>query len=1082
MRRIPEQDSPLKAVAFVLCTAGSLLLCRPASAQHWSDGLLPGADWAAAKAQFDSTWTDSLPARGKGFMPFMRWWHFARTRWAYDQANPEAFRSDAPWFATAEERAGRNARITPLPEIWSPATPSGLPLHNGAGRVNRVVIDPSDTSRWIACAPSGGLWQSLNSGLDWELLGTEDWAGMGVSDMAFHPSDPDRFLVATGDGDFGSAYGIGLMQTLNAGATWEPTGLVFSLSETHTVSRVHRKAGNPEHILVATTDGVWLSLNDGQDFERTLEGNCSDLLPHPEDSAVWHAALRPGELYRSLDGGESWMPAMGLPGSAGVSRYALATSPAAPEQVWAISARYSTQGLEGVYLSIDSGGTYTELSGVPNLLGYTVEGIDFGGQGFYDLALAVDPMDPDHVVAGGINLWETRDGGADWSCIGHWFGGDSIPAVHADHHAVTFLSGSDDLLSAHDGGVARVGQDGIYDRSRGLEIGQIYRLGFSETRLDRMLTGWQDNGVNHLERGIHAQVLGADGFHCMIDPVHPDTMYAAEYFGRTFRTSDGGWSWEEWTGSGGEGVDERGDWDTPMQFFPGNSERIVVAKRRLYHTDDTGISWSQSDAIPGDQIEVLALTQAQDSLAVVARGTSAFVTGNLQSWSPVTGLPGLPITDIAIHPDSAETRWFAFGGYDGENRIWKTVDSGANWASMGTGLPALPINTLAFDRDGGDLYAGTDAGVYVLPAGNGLWTPYKAGLPEVLCSDLQIRKGTGELLLATYGRGIWKAPLFHLQDKDGAALDILGTRESRCGSIPDVRLAFRNAGADTLVAATVLWAGEDTVQYGFILPPGRMAELPWTGVLPEALPFGATLEARLIDVVGLSGSIQYGTLMPGPDAVAENDVAIAPWEHRAQSGSVFIRTLADCKPLEMAWAVFDGSGTRMGEGQHFPAESWTTDTLCLSHGDHTVVLHDMGNNGVAGPECGMTGTVEFQALDGSTIWSVSGVDGPGTNFPDGSTGTFSLPVTGFTGCTDVGACNFNPAAATDDGNCDYACPNPSCPGDVDGDGVHGATDILVILSEFGCTAGCAWDITGDGSVSTNDILALLALYGESCSD
>ena len=338
------------------------------------------------------------------------------------------------------------------------------------------------------------------------------------------------------------------------------------------------------------------------------------------------------------------------------------------------------------------------------------------------------------------------------------------------------------------------------------------------------------------------------------------------------------------------------------------------------------------------------------------------------------------------------------------------------------------------------------------------------------------------MLLATYGRGLWKAPLRNLPARDGAALHIEGAGDRECGALPNVRLVLRNAGTDTLVAATVVWAGMDTVDYGFVLPPNRVAELPWPNVLPDALPYGTTLQARLASVVGVTGSVQDGLMTSGPDAVAENDVAEADWQHRALAGPVFVRTLADCKPLELGWAVLDSAGTAMGEGLHFAPEQWTTDTLCLVHGDYTIQLHDLGDNGVAGTECGMTGTLDVMAMGGGTVWSILDANGPGPGFSDGSTGSFVLPVSGFTGCTDPEACNFDPAASTDDGTCDYACPNPSCPGDVDGDGVHGATDILVILSQFGCTADCTWDITGDGTVSTHDILALLALYGETCSD
>ena len=59
-----------------------------ASEQHWSDGLLPGGDWEQAILDFDSVWSDSVPAKGKGFNPFQRWRHFAEARFAYDGAEP----------------------------------------------------------------------------------------------------------------------------------------------------------------------------------------------------------------------------------------------------------------------------------------------------------------------------------------------------------------------------------------------------------------------------------------------------------------------------------------------------------------------------------------------------------------------------------------------------------------------------------------------------------------------------------------------------------------------------------------------------------------------------------------------------------------------------------------------------------------------------------------------------------------------------------------------------------------------------------------------------------------------------------
>jgi hypothetical protein len=41
-------------------------------------------------------------------------------------------------------------------------------------------------------------------------------------------------------------------------------------------------------------------------------------------------------------------------------------------------------------------------------------------------------------------------------------------------------------------------------------------------------------------------------------------------------------------------------------------------------------------------------------------------------------------------------------------------------------------------------------------------------------------------------------------------------------------------------------------------------------------------------------------------------------------------------------------------------------------------------------------------------------------------------------------------------------------------------DILVILSEFGCTSACTSDIDGDGSVTVSDVLDMLSLFGSPC--
>ena len=55
-----------------------------------------------------------------------------------------------------------------------------------------------------------------------------------------------------------------------------------------------------------------------------------------------------------------------------------------------------------------------------------------------------------------------------------------------------------------------------------------------------------------------------------------------------------------------------------------------------------------------------------------------------------------------------------------------------------------------------------------------------------------------------------------------------------------------------------------------------------------------------------------------------------------------------------------------------------------------------------------------------------------------------------------------------------------CTEDIDGDGVIATSDVILILTEFGCSANCAFDLDGDGTVGVSDVLSVLSRFGEIC--
>jgi len=59
-----------------------------------------------------------------------------------------------------------------------------------------------------------------------------------------------------------------------------------------------------------------------------------------------------------------------------------------------------------------------------------------------------------------------------------------------------------------------------------------------------------------------------------------------------------------------------------------------------------------------------------------------------------------------------------------------------------------------------------------------------------------------------------------------------------------------------------------------------------------------------------------------------------------------------------------------------------------------------------------------------------------------------------------------------------ACP--LCPGDFDGNGSYGVSDLQILLSSIGCIMNCSIDLNGDESTTVGDLLIWLGYFGSNC--
>lgn len=667
---------------------------------------------------------------------------------------------------------GPGAPPTTMAANWTligPTTsiPSG---GGGAGRVNFIRFDPTNSNIIYVGSPGGGLWKSTNSGTTWATQ-TDQLAVIGTTDLAIHPTNPLIQYLATGDGEAQDTYSIGVLKTTDGGTTWATTGLSWLITQGRTISRLLINPQNPNTVFAATSNGVYRTRNAGASWTQiaTAVANIKDIEYRPTDTTIVYA-VSTGTFYKSTNGGTTFATtSTGLPAAASCSRLSVAVTAANNAYVYVLASN-TAYGYLGLYRSTDNGATFTTRSTTPNILGYSATGATAGGQGWYDLALAISPLNADQVMVGGVNIWRSTNGGTGWTLNAEWTG-SGVPYVHADIHAIEYLPGSGTTIHAGcDGGMFRTTNSGVAwsDLSNGLQISQAYRIGLSTTNANLLNTGWQDNGTARWTgTAAWTRPLGGDGMECIVDWSNANNQFGELYYGDIRKTTTGGNYTTTCVSSGGTGVNADGDWVTPYIQAPSVAATMFVGKAQVYRNTTSGTgTWTQVGTISGGTGNVIALANAASNINYIYAAKIDRFYACTTGAAFVDRTAGLPtasaaISYICIDPLNASRVWVTFSGYSAANKVWYSPDAGVTWSNYSTGLPNLPANCIVYQGSASNdpLYVGTDVGVYYRDNTSGSWAAYNTGLPNVSVRELEIQYTAGKIRAATFGRSIWQSDL-----------------------------------------------------------------------------------------------------------------------------------------------------------------------------------------------------------------------------------------------------------------------------------------------------------------------------------
>ncbi len=716
------------------------------------------------KDAFEKYWKDKKIEKGKGWKQFQRWNYFMEPR-AYPSGK---IPKSAIYNVKKRKRSQKNyGNWQPLGPDYSPPWLKSK-LSYGIGRINCIEFQADNKNIIWVGTPSGGIWKTEDKGTSWHST-TDNFPALGISDIVINPLYPDSMYIATGDADGEDTYSFGLMISSDAGKTWQPTELSYKISEKVSTTKILINPQSPHKLIVASTEGIYVSEDAARSWTKTIDGNFTDIEFNPDNPNIIYAADCSGSsatVLKSADGGKIFMQTNAFPENNRMNRIEIAVTKANADRVYAIGSNGLDNGIGYFNVSYNSGESWKYKEAhkpEKNLLGWSADGSDKGGQGWYDLTLLASPQNPDLIYLGGINIWKSKNAGEDWELLTNWKSPKKQEYIHADQHELCFSPFDKMLYSANDGGLYRKNENDEWEFiSDSMEILQVYNIGVNSLRPDMIIAGSQDNGTMLKHNGKWSKILSGDGMCCFIDPISPRIMYAEYNNGGLMKSTKSGADFKDISPPAEKG---NGAWVTPFIIDPKDRHTLIAGYNDIYMSNSAGDKWKKitNNLSPYHKIQHLAISASTERVIYAASFYSIWKI-NLYPQIKVekigTTLPKLAVSSINVSPNSENKIWVTLSGYEEENKIFVSEDSGKSWHNMSVGLPNVPVNCMLLDNTGNELqlYAGTDVGVFFYDNEAQQWSDFSRNLPNVIVNDLKINgfKKKNKIIAATFGRGLWE--------------------------------------------------------------------------------------------------------------------------------------------------------------------------------------------------------------------------------------------------------------------------------------------------------------------------------------
>ncbi len=400
------------------------------------------------------------------------------------------------------------------------------PTQQGGRYVDFAVVE-KDPYTFYAATASGGLWKTVNNGITFEPLFTNEKV-FSIGDVAVDQNNPGIVWVGTGEANNSRScyWGDGIYKSTDAGKTWKNMGL----KESHHIGRIVIHPGNPDIVYVAALGhlysenperGLYKTTDGGQTWNKVLDIQVRkkhigvvDVVMDSNNPDILYAATYdkvrkpytfnlggPGSgIYKTIDAGKTWKKLSGGLPSGMLGRIGIDIYKKNPNILYACIENANKPGMTDkkrekellqdkssrgmidgeVYRTDNAGETWTKISPKDKSIG--------GAPGYYYGQIIIDPNNDNIVHVLSAASWSTYDGGKTWKRRPFHFGGD-------DHALWINPKDSRHMLLGYDHGMGITYDGGKnWYHPDNIPLAQFYAVGVDMSYPYRIAGGTQDNG------------------------------------------------------------------------------------------------------------------------------------------------------------------------------------------------------------------------------------------------------------------------------------------------------------------------------------------------------------------------------------------------------------------------------------------------------------------------------------------------------------------------------------------------------------------------------------------------------------